>query len=181
MYRKPPCRKYNARRFKSRASSPPNGLVPDGRRSIGRRAGDRPEGHLPPCVSGEQEDGAPRGTATGARRMGASKRAITSAKVRAHRAGSKEVDVGEDEGDVRRAGARVTCWAFGMAVDNDEAKPSSSRLERPEGHKSASLRARACGQQTKERTCSPGQRAGEEASVGFRRRSSAKNTSAVQR
>jgi len=66
-------------------------------------------------------DGALRGTAAGARRMGASKRAITSAKVRAHRAGSKEADVGEDEGDVRRAGARVTCWAIGMTVDKSSA------------------------------------------------------------
>ena len=36
------------------ADSPPNGFALDGRRPVGRRAGDQPEEHLPPKASGEQ-------------------------------------------------------------------------------------------------------------------------------
>ena len=35
---------------------PPNGFAPDGRRSVGRRAGDTPVELLPPKVRGEQDD-----------------------------------------------------------------------------------------------------------------------------
>ena len=68
-------------------------LMDDGPSAVEQGTGLK--GTCPQCASGEQKDGAPRGTATGARRMGASKRASTSAKVRAHRAGKQQADVGK--------------------------------------------------------------------------------------
>ena len=82
---------------------------------------------------------------------------------RAGQAGRRHMlrEVADDE---RRTEMQVVRWEVGAADGIDEANQGLSRLERPVGQRSVSLRASACGPQSTERKYPPDQWVGEEAS-----------------